>query len=305
MDTDLEQAKTVFVGDPSRRVSLAMPVSLNKLLARVRKIYSVSEVQLWHDANAMGHAPGQGRRLIRDEADYTAIVDGDVVVFTSGGRDLDPCKFDATTTYRADYIEKALTPMRPLSDPVRRTKIYMPPYYSTTYRRDYTAVEPPARTIPDYHEPTYEKAPFKGQTTYSTDYVLHPMAQPSDDPTPISYMDALQVVPHETSVYRRDYIRHPIGQQERAKPCGHVPPSCGATWRPTEYTANYKGMQAPKTEHPDYLYTPRMQLDPPPFCRTTYQRDYVPLDHSVAQSTIHVEPSARERDDLPLALRVV
>lgn len=305
MDTDLEQAKTVFIGDPSQRVSLAMPVSLTKLLARVRKIYSVSEVQLWHDANAMGHVPGHGRRLIRDEADYRTIVDGDVVVFTSGGRDLDPCKFDATTTYRADYIAKPLAPKHPLRDPVRDTKIYMPADYSTTYRRDYTLVQPPARTIPDYHEPTYENAPFDAQTTYNTDYVLHPMAQPSDDPTPNWFTYAPQGVPHETSVYRRDYIRHPIEQHGHAKPSGHAQPPCGAAWRPTEYTAKYKGTQAPKTEHLDNLYTPSIPLVPPPFCRTTYQRDYVPLDHSSAQSTLHVEPNARDRDDLPLALRVV
>lgn len=266
-------------------------MSLARLLSRVRELYGVEDVQLWLDPGALGRAPGMGRKWIRDESEYRTIVDGDVVVFVSGGRDLDPSVFEGETTYRTDYVEKEL-PRRSRADAIDGPRVDLPTQYTTTYQRDYVPLARPNDNVPEYVEPIFARAPFVGQTTYATDYVEKPLSRPEIGEEYDMTQPTHRVIP--TTAHRYDYKHHPSKTGRKyARPTEPPLRLPGAPWQPTEYREKYDEKKCPENMMRPYPPPPDMIQDEPP-CRptTTYNRDYVPLDHNDARSTLHVEPAA-------------
>ena len=285
-----EKVVTVKFGDSSERVGMMMPATLQRFVERVRRAFpEVKEnIELWLDSGAMGRVPGQGRDLLRNEAEYRSLMDGDVVVFVAGGKKLKRSPaFDGEfeTTYRRDYVAKEFP--EPLGDYEQPEwlSVHMPHDYGTTQGRDYQKRPSFPETNFDYDVPPRSTLPFEGRTTYQTDYI--PKALPlcdTTDPRPWTYTGSLPIFPK--SSYSYDY-----SPQKTVPPKG-IPKSHpkfrhpGAPTPSTNYQSSYRGK--PGEPFGRELSGYDWNGPAPPLSTTTYRRDYTP--HDLTNQVVYVEP---------------
>jgi hypothetical protein len=313
--------KKVYVGDASRRWSLAMPPSLASFQQRVRRAYKLSDgaaLEIWLHPLAHRQAPSYGRELIRNESEYKCIVDDDVIVIVvTGGQALRPneallAEFNGETTYKSDFVPKSRKPrasprvesrwqheheVRPgpgaSAHAAPPAAFEVPAQYQTTYSRDYVKKNIHYKERKPYEpaERRKEDEPFLGQTTYGRDYVRKRL-DPAETP-PRFVLGGLGVVTfgarRKDTTFRNDFVGYALKPLERPPKAENAPAPRGAVWMATEYKGEYIGRRAP-SPRPQKTIAEFAPLEfAPPTSTTTYARDFHthPL-HGARQ--IHVDP---------------
>ena len=243
--------KRVYVGDASRRWSLAMPPSLANFQCRVRRAYKLPEgapLDIWLHPRAHGKKPAYGSELVSTESEWRCITDDDVLVIVSGGRTLTPNKallaeFDFETTYKSDYTPKSLKPRTPAFVGIRwqhKHDFEVPNQYETTYKRDYVEKTPSWKERRPYRPMDWEKKPFVGQTQYQRDYVKK-VLDVTDHTAPEPELlrkwrpSSAPVPRRKESTSKTDFVGYVVRPLEMPnKTYAAIVPK-GPAWLPTEY----------------------------------------------------------------------
>lgn len=197
--------KVVKVGDPSRRVTLTLPPTMHAFQQCVSKLFGAGmSFSLWLDPGAKGRTPGRGRVPVVSEADYSRILNEDVLVVAIDGQEISADDISRISTMQHDFRPMPHSKAQPVKRSVARGPTGAKLFGQSSHRRDFTA--PPAgylRQAPNCRKEDWisNGRRFEATTTYNDAFVAHPIQQskqllseqPRERPPPFTHVTSYSI----------------------------------------------------------------------------------------------------------------
>lgn len=209
------------------------------------------------------------------------IKDQDVIVVTWDDRRLTADEFEAITAYRQDYVQHPIEPRAMPSPTPRPTP--RPFEGSTSYQQDYVK-HPPSARDPFRTPPVWSPSPSPtGQTTYAS---MHPWYDAETRQAFAPPASRAPSVPFEGhSSYSHDYVRHPLDPRATPPPRKR-PPSAPFEGRSTYDSEFVPHAARPRSA----CRPPRTRQPHAPFVGDTeYTQEYIKKDVPRG-FCVHLEP---------------